>query len=77
MEKIIEEIYEKIHDFGMNLGGIYPTILTLNRKHRIEILKVPDYQTYVTMAYDGSREPKTIMGMIYEIKGDVTEISVR
>ena len=77
MEKIIEEIYERIYDFGMNSGGVYSTILTLNREHRIEILKVPDYQDYVTMAYDGSREPKTIMGMIYEIKDDVTKISVR
>ena len=77
MEKIIEEIYEKIHDFGMKSNGAYPMILTLNREHRIEILKMPDYRMYVTMDYQGGREPKTIMGMIYEIKDDITEISVR
>ena len=77
MEKIIEEIYDKIHDFGMKSGGAYPMILTLNREHRIEILKMSDYLQYVTMDYQGGREPKTIMGMMYEIKGDITEISVR
>lgn len=77
MEKIIEDIYNKMHEFGMLSFGDHPMILTLNREHLISIMKMPDYQMYVTMAYDGSREPKTIIGMMYEIKDDIDEITVR
>lgn len=77
MNTIIQEIYNKIHDFGMKSNGIYPMILTLNQEHKREILSMPDYHCYVEMDYHGGRLPKTIMGMMYEIKDDVTEISVR
>ena len=79
MEKIIDEILDKVHEFGMKHHGKNPNWLYLNHEHMIEIMKTTNYIYYVEMDYTVPYEghPKTILGMQYQVKEDLTEMEVQ
>ena len=75
MDAIIEEIYNKIIEFGVKHLGELPTVLMLNHEHYYEIMAAKDCSAYVTVDLDNGE--KTIMGMEYQIKDDIEEITVQ
>jgi len=76
MDAIIEEIYDKMHEYGMKHHGESPTVLMLNHEHYMSIMEVKDYRNFVEIDYRVGRL-KTIMGMEYQIRDDVKEIKVQ
>ena len=72
---IIDEIDNKIHEFGTKHGGKYPKWIFLNPEHFNKIRAVKDYYRFVTFV-NGKLYPTAIMGMHYIIK-NITEIEVQ
>jgi len=76
MDAIIEEIYEKIHAFGVKNSGKHPNWLYINHDHYYQIMSLQHIHSYAQIDQQFGK-PKTILGMQYEIKKDLEEIEVQ
>ena len=74
MPDIFDEIFNKIHEFGIKHNGKRPNWIYLNREHLYLVRSSPKCHHFVTIS---PPERETICGMQYVIKDELTEIEVQ